>query len=217
MQEEHIYLLEDALDLWWSLLQSAPSSSAELMSLLPCAFTLLDHDTENLRKVLKIIDSYILLDPTTTLQPANAAILFEKLAGKIVYCREQAASYITHTIDLALQGVPLQAYGESLVQSGLLSNILSILIQDKVIYKKKLYIVYIVCFNIFLTIKIYGYAIVNYMNLFARLSIYDANFVIQVIQLTGQQQQMPGDFLGDIMDKWLDKVPEKKSVCFYQS
>ncbi|GAA5815784.1 hypothetical protein MFLAVUS_009299 [Mucor flavus] len=181
--EEHIYLLEDALDLWWSLLQSAPSSSAELMSLLPCAFTLLDHDTENLRKVLKIIDSYILLDPITTLQPSNTAILFEKLAGKIVYCREQAASYITHTIDLALQGVPLQVYGESLVQSGLLSNILSILIQD----------------------KIYGYAIVNYMNLFARLSIYDANFVIQVIQLTGQQQQMPGDFLGDVIDKWLDK------------
>ncbi|KAI8059671.1 armadillo-type protein [Thamnidium elegans] len=190
--EEHIYLLEDALDLWWSLLQSAPSSSAELMSLLPCAFTLLDYDTENLRKVLKIIDSYILLDPITTLQPTNTAILFEKLAGKVVYCREQAASYITHTIDLALQGVPLQVYGESLVQSGLLSNILSVLIQD----------------------KIYGYAIVNYMNLFARLSIYDANFVIHVIQLTGQQQQMPGDFLGDIMDKWLDKV-RKVPLFFY--
>lgn len=52
----------------------------------------------------------------------------------------------------------------------------------------------------------YGYAIMNYMNLFARLSIYDANFVIHVIQLTGQQQQIPGDFFGDIMDKWLDKV-----------
>lgn len=63
-------------------------------------------------------------------------------------------------------------------------------------------------------IKIYGYAIVNYMNLFARLSIYDANFVIQVIQLTGQQQQMPGDFLGDVIDKWLDKVREKKKSVF---
>lgn len=56
----------------------------------------------------------------------------------------------------------------------------------------------------------YGYAIMNFMNLFARLSIYDANFVINVIQLTGQQQQMPGDFFRDILDKWLDKVKEKR-------
>ncbi|CAO3653619.1 unnamed protein product [Mucor hiemalis] len=130
--EAHIYLLEDSLDLWWSILQSTPSSSAELMSLLPCALELLDFDTENLRKVLKIIDSYILLDPQSSLQPAYVSILFGKLASKIGNCREQAASYITHTTDLALQSLPLQAYGEALVQSGLLSNILSVLVLDKV-------------------------------------------------------------------------------------
>lgn len=102
------------------------------MSLLPCALQLLDFDTENLRKVLKIIDSYILLDPQSTLQPAHALVLFTKLAAKISYSREQAASYITHTIDLALQSLPLQAYGETLVQSGLLANVLSVLIQDQV-------------------------------------------------------------------------------------
>lgn len=125
-------MLEDSLDLWWSILQSAPSSSAELMSLLPCALELLDFDTENLRKVLKIIDSYILLDPQSTLQSPYASILFSKLASKIGNCREQAASYITHTTDLALRGLPLQAYGEALVQSGLLSNVLSVLLQDQV-------------------------------------------------------------------------------------
>lgn len=113
------------------------------MSLLPCALELLDYDTENLRKVLKIIDSYILLDPQSTLQPNNAAILFEKLASKIGNCREQAASYITHTVDLAIQGVPLQVYGEALVQSGLLSNILSVLIQDRVN-------IFSMCLNLFI-------------------------------------------------------------------
>jgi hypothetical protein len=82
--------------------------------------------------VLKIIDSYILLDPQSTLQPAHTIVLFTKLASKIGNCREQAASYITHTVDLAFQGVPLQVYGESLVQSGLLSNVLGVLIQDQV-------------------------------------------------------------------------------------
>lgn len=63
----------------------------------------------------------------------------------------------------------------------------------------------------------YGYAIMNYMNLFARLSIYDANFVINVIQLTGQQQQIPGDFFNDILDKWLDKVSKGggKNIIFF--
>ena len=129
-------MLEDSLDLWWSMVQSTPSSSAELMSLLPCALELLEYDTENLRKVLKIIDSYILLDPSSTLQPAHISTLFNKLAAKIGNCREQAASYVTHTIDLALQSVPLQLYGESLVQSGLLSNVLSVLVQDKVKKRK---------------------------------------------------------------------------------
>jgi hypothetical protein len=46
----------------------------------------------------------------------------------------------------------------------------------------------------------------NYMNIYGRLAIYDANFVINYIQLTGQQQNMPGDFMGDILDKWMDKV-----------
>jgi hypothetical protein len=55
----------------------------------------------------------------------------------------------------------------------------------------------------------YGYAIMNYMNLFARLSIYDANFVVHVIQLTGQQQQMQDTFFENILDKWLDKVTSK--------
>ena len=60
----------------------------------------------------------------------------------------------------------------------------------------------------------YGYAIMAYMNLFARLSIYDANFVIQVIHLTGQQQQISGDFFSDILDKWLDKV-SRQSVSHF--
>lgn len=154
------------------------------MSLLPAALDLLDYDTENLRKILLIIDSYIMLDPQATLQPANMLILFTKLAAKIGHSREQALTYIVHTLDLALQSVPLQLFGEPLVQSGLMANILRVLVEN----------------------EIFGFAIMNCMNLFARISIYDAHFVIQVIQLTAQQEQIQGDFLSNILDKWLEKV-----------
>ncbi|CAO0796255.1 unnamed protein product [Mucor circinelloides] len=181
--EAHIYLLEDSLDLWWTILQSTPASSPDLISLLPAALDLLDYDTENLRKILLIIDSYIMLDPQATLQPANTLVLFTKLAAKIGHSREQAITYIVHTLDLALQSVPLQVFGETLVQSGLMANVLRVLVEN----------------------EIFGFAIMNCMNLFARISIYDANFVIQIIQLTAQQEQIQGDFLSNILDKWLEK------------
>lgn len=172
------------MDLWWTILQSTPASSPDLMSLLPAALDLLDHDTENLRKVLLILDSYIMLDPQATLQPANTLVLFTKLASKIGHSREQVITYIVHTLDLALQSVPLQVYGETLVQSGLLANVLRVLVEG----------------------EIFGFAIMNCMNLFARISIYDANFVIQVIQLTAQQEHISGDFLNNILDKWIERV-----------
>ncbi|CEP19483.1 hypothetical protein [Parasitella parasitica] len=181
--EAHIYLLEDSLDLWWTILQSAPASSPDLISLLPTALDLLDYDTENLRKTLLIIDSYIMLDPQATLQPANTLVLFTKLASKIGQSREQAISYMVHTLDLALQSVPLQMYVESLVQSGLLTSVLRVLVEN----------------------EIFGFAIMNCMNLFARISIYDASVVLQVIQLTAQQEQISGDFLNNILDKWIEK------------
>lgn len=116
------------------MLQTAPSPSPALFTLLPNALELLDYDTENLRKLLKIIDSYIILDPQSTLQPGNTAVLFAKLADKVLHSREQAGTYITHTLDLAFQSVPLPLYGDNLVQSGLLCNVLSLLIQDQVLF-----------------------------------------------------------------------------------
>lgn len=113
-------------------MQTAPATSSALLTLLPNALELLDYDTENLRKILKIIDSYIMMNPESTLQPSNTAILFAKLSDKILHSREQPGAYITHTLDLILQSIPLQMYGETLVQSGLLSNVLSLLLQDQV-------------------------------------------------------------------------------------
>ncbi|KAI8889138.1 ARM repeat-containing protein [Backusella circina FSU 941] len=179
--EGHIYLLEDSLDLWWTILQTTPTATPRLMELYPKAIELLDYDTENLHKVLKIIESYLLLDAPTCMK--YALELFSKLALYMNNTRTVMASYLVHTLDIALTSVPLQVYGESLIQSNILSDILHLLLKD----------------------EMYGYALMNYMNIYARLAIFDANFVINYIQLTGQQQNMPGDFMGDILDKWMDK------------
>ncbi|CAO3662719.1 hypothetical protein CU097_009870 [Rhizopus azygosporus] len=181
--EAHIYLLEDSLDLWWTMLQCTLQSSPEIMSLLPSCLELLDYDTENLRKVLKIIDSYIMLDASSTLIPEHSLTLFSKLADKVGTSREQAAAYIAHTIDLAFQSVPLKFYANSLLQSGLMDNIIQMLLQG----------------------EMYGYALMNYMNLLARLSIYDTSFVIQLIEMMADKHQQKEDYVNHVLDTWLDK------------
>ncbi|KAL0090725.1 armadillo-type protein, partial [Phycomyces blakesleeanus] len=182
--EAHVYLIDDALDLWWTLLQSTPYASPQMMKLLPIAIELLDFDTENMRKVLKIIESYILLSPEATLQQ-YAMGLFGRLASYVGNSKAEVASNIVSTADLALMSVPIQMYGDALVQSGLLGSVLQTFLQE----------------------ELYAYALMNYMTLFARLAIYDANLIIQFIQMAGQQLKPTStDFLGELMDSWMDKV-----------
>lgn len=53
--------MEDALELWHALLQETRDSSFQVLSLIPLAITCLDHESDILKKVFYIFESYILL------------------------------------------------------------------------------------------------------------------------------------------------------------
>jgi hypothetical protein len=60
--EMQVYLMEEALDLWVTILAQTPSpASPEVLALAESAFPLLEIGSDNLRNVLNIVDSYILL------------------------------------------------------------------------------------------------------------------------------------------------------------
>ena len=69
-----VYLLEDALELWDTIVAQTPSAPApvpdELLSLLPYLIPLLGQDNETLRKALHITDAYLLLAPSSVLSDA---------------------------------------------------------------------------------------------------------------------------------------------------
>ncbi|RUS22823.1 armadillo-type protein [Endogone sp. FLAS-F59071] len=73
-QETHLYLMEDGLDLWLTTLQSATQCSEQLFGLMPVAITLLEYGTENLKRLLKILESYMLLAPEVVIQVGVAGI-----------------------------------------------------------------------------------------------------------------------------------------------
>ncbi|KAI9322644.1 armadillo-type protein [Dichotomocladium elegans] len=179
----HVYLLEDALDLWWTMLQTAPANNSQIFSLLPIAIELLDYDTECMRKVIKIIESYLLLDGHGTIQQCGLQ-LFSGLSVYIGSSKSEVASNISNVIETALQMCPVQTFGGPLVQSGLLGNILNVFLQD----------------------KLYAHAIMSYMAIFARLAICDAQFLLEFIQMADREvDSAPGNLLGNVLDKWMDK------------
>lgn len=57
----------------------------------------------------------------------------------------------------------------------------------------------------------------SYMSFFARIAIQDASMVINFIQSAGQNiNPSSNDFLGEIIDKWMDKVNLKLYIIkFY--
>ena len=68
VQEEHVYLLEDGLDLWLAVLENTVECTPLLFNLVPAAIGLLEFGSETLKKVLRIIESYILLVPEMIVQ-----------------------------------------------------------------------------------------------------------------------------------------------------
>ncbi|TKA25417.1 hypothetical protein B0A50_06284 [Salinomyces thailandicus] len=68
--DSEVYLLDDALDLWASVLvQTAQPASPDLLDLVPDLFPLYDLGSDHLRKALELTESYLLLSPIHLLHP----------------------------------------------------------------------------------------------------------------------------------------------------
>ncbi|KAF2200994.1 ARM repeat-containing protein [Delitschia confertaspora ATCC 74209] len=82
--ETQVYLLEDALDLWGSMIAQTPSPPAtpppELLSLKQYLLPLFTMDNDTLRKSLEITESYLLLAPAEILADDFRPTLLSTLA-----------------------------------------------------------------------------------------------------------------------------------------
>lgn len=97
-----MYLFEDALDLWEETVKNAPTEIKEqepltgpeytFMGLFPEAVACLQLGSENLKKILKIIESYLILDPVGIMQVIRIIFVW-------TYCRNTLMHYL-----LDLQG-----------------------------------------------------------------------------------------------------------------
>ncbi|KAJ2963896.1 hypothetical protein NQZ79_g1053 [Umbelopsis isabellina] len=181
--EAHIYLLEDGLDLWWVTVQSATECTPQLLQMFPAAVEYLEYGTETLRKVLKIIESYVMLAPEAILSQF-ALPLFNSLAGLIGDLKPEATNTIIHLLDTILLCAPIQLYAEALINSNLLWRMLNIILENKE----------------------YAFILTQYLSIFARIAIFDQSFLLKFTEVAGQQFNPPQPgLLGAFLDNWLDK------------
>ncbi|KAF3913774.1 Importin-11 [Orbilia brochopaga] len=121
-----LYLLDDALELWDAVVQNTPANvSAPLLELVPLLLPCLELDTMITRKVLEVLEGYILLAPQEMLSRYAVTIfnIFGGLLGKGL--KVDAAEVITDAMELiirtaaAVQGEDgMTALGQAMVSSG---------------------------------------------------------------------------------------------------
>ncbi|KAG0644506.1 armadillo-type protein [Tuber brumale] len=126
-----VYLLEDALDLWEAAIRAtpapAPQGLLDLVSyLLPCV----DLGTLTLRKVLDIIESYVILAPREMIEVHRAG-MFDAFASLQGTLKPEANGIVTNVVEIVIRAAEalggeqaLGVVGNELIRSGFLPTLL---------------------------------------------------------------------------------------------
>jgi hypothetical protein len=106
--ETQVYLLEDALDLWASIIAQTPSlpepAPPELLSLIQYLIPLFGMGSENLRKTIEITEAYLLLSPTSVLADDFRPQMLSALASLLGSLKPDANGTVTHLVECVIRG-----------------------------------------------------------------------------------------------------------------
>lgn len=126
-----VYLLEEAMDLWATILvQTASPASQEIINLARHLFPMYESASETLRKSLEITETYILLIPQHFLSESIRLLI--PFSSLLSTTKREAIGVITHLIELLIRSADyiggLQAVSQlttNLVESQLISTLLT--------------------------------------------------------------------------------------------
>ncbi|KAI9139408.1 armadillo-type protein [Paraphysoderma sedebokerense] len=172
----HIYLLEDSLNLWLVAAQNMNTPSSLFLQIFQHLIMLLEFGSEHLKITLKIIESYVLLDPKgVTHQHQIFDALTRLLCGNttIGLLSTRACSDIVKLLETILIVVPFPLIKETLIRNGLIERLIWSLVEGK---EQTL-------------------IIVSYLTIISRIAFLDSQLFMQIC----------GDKLSTVLDRWMDK------------
>ncbi|XP_069137987.1 importin-11-like [Argopecten irradians] len=191
-QAQHIYLMEDGLELWHVTLLNAPNITEQLLQLFKNMSGLLDLGTENLRMCLKVIQAYIVLGPRDFMQRFSSE-LASSLTSMLTDLRTEGIVLILRVIELVFQSFPSE--GPEVFRR-LLPSLLKAIIQGEE----------------------HPMVLTVYLGLFARVLLQNPEFMWKFLNDVAPEFGKPSEaLLGDIVDMWVNKIdcisqPERRKL-----
>lgn len=177
--ESRVYLLEDALDLWLTVLVQTPlPASSEIVSLVQYLFPMFEVASETLRKALEITELYIYLIPTEFL--ANIALIFNRFSLLLGSVKPEASGTVTSLVELLIRSADRLGGGsaiEDLTQSMISSNILSTLLLSI----HKAYLAHQTTGPNRVKASIDGVIETDYLNICARLTVISPSLFVSAL------------------------------------
>ncbi|KAJ2882355.1 hypothetical protein FB639_002410, partial [Coemansia asiatica] len=128
----HVYLIEDGLELWLALVRNSSALDPSICELLKSIPGLLQYSTETLKKVLKIIEGYILINGNAVFVEHGSMLLHglhALVSDNTLAVRATAAGYVT--LSVIVQCIPLDICQGPLVESNLLWTAFTRIVERK--------------------------------------------------------------------------------------
>ena len=199
--ESRVYLLEDALDLWSTLLNQTPSpASSEIVSLVQYLFPMFEVASETLRKALEITELYIYLIPAEFL--ANVALIFNRFGLLLGSVKPEASGTVTSLVELLLRSADRFGGGsaiENLTQSMMSSNLLSTLLLSL----HEAYLAHQTTGPNRVKASIDGVIETDYLNICARLAVISPSLLVSALNATVASPTPNGNQTSEQPIEWL--------------
>ena len=199
--DSRVYLLEDALDLWSTVLAQTPlPPSSEIVSLVQYLFPMFEVGSETLRKALEITELYIHLVPSEFL--ANAALILNPFGLLLGSVKPDASGTVTSLVELLIMSADrlgsvsaVENLTQSMVSSTLLSTLLSGLYNA--------YLAHQTTGPNRIRPSIDGIVETDYLNIFARLAVASPSLLLSGLEAALQSSKTDGSNNQDRITEWL--------------
>lgn len=199
--ESKVYLLEDALELWSTVLGQTPSpASSDVVSLVQYLFPMFEVASETLRKALEITELYIYLIPSEFL--TSAALLFNPFGPLLVSVKPEASGMVTSLVELLIRSADrlggvsaVRDLAQLMVSSNFLSTLLVSL--------HNAYLAHQTSGPNRTKPSIDGIIETDYLNVCARLAVASPSLFVSALDTTIASSMPNGDQPSETPIEWL--------------
>lgn len=189
---QHVYLLDDGLELWFVTLTNAENVTPEILDVFSNMSELLEISSENLRICLKIIEAYLLLGPNEFMERYFAKLV-TSFSSLLTELRTEGIVLVLKMVEQVFKCFPIQ--GPEIFRSLLPGFLVAVINQD-----------------------VHPVVMSLYLALFGRVLLQHKQFFWIIIeQVATESHTTSSAILKSLLTTWLESIdsmtqPEKRKL-----